>query len=89
MQVINPSPSAIYTGITNAFTTIARAEGARSLWRGISSVILGAGIVHPLCVKQDLTVSGPAHAIYFATYEAVKNSMGGNELTEHHPLAAG
>jgi hypothetical protein len=44
MQVINPSPGAIYTGITNAFTTITRAEGARSLWRGVTSVILGAGI---------------------------------------------
>ena len=32
---------------------------------------------------------GPAHAVYFATYEIVKNAMGGNERTEHHPLAAG
>jgi hypothetical protein len=33
---------------------------------------------------------GPAHAVYFATYEAVKNAMGGNEGLhhEHHPLAA-
>lgn len=36
-----------------------------------------------------LTPSGPAHAVYFATYEAVKNAMGGNDLKEHHPLAAG
>ena len=33
--------------------------------------------------------AGPAHAVYFATYEAVKQGMGGNEGTEHHPLAAG
>lgn len=32
---------------------------------------------------------GPAHAVYFATYEAVKHLMGGNKLGEHHPLAAG
>lgn len=32
---------------------------------------------------------GPAHAVYFATYEAVKQAMGGNKGTEHHPLAAG
>ena len=38
-------------------------------------------------VEQNLT--GPAHAVYFATYEAVKQRMGGNEGTEHHPLAAG
>lgn len=35
--------------------------------------------------------TGPAHAVYFATYEAVKQAMGGNEGhgTDHHPLAAG
>lgn len=34
-------------------------------------------------------ISGPAHAVYFATYEAVKQGMGGNEGDGHHPLAAG
>ena len=43
MQVINPSPGAIYSGLTNAFTTITRIEGAQSLWRGMTSVIVGAG----------------------------------------------
>ena len=38
---------------------------------------------------QELTFIGPAHAVYFATYEVVKQAMGGNEGTEHHPLAAG
>lgn len=32
---------------------------------------------------------GPAHAVYFATYESVKQAMGGNKGTEHHPIAAG
>ena len=32
---------------------------------------------------------GPAHAVYFATYEAVKQFMGGNKNNGHHPLAAG
>lgn len=32
---------------------------------------------------------GPAHAVYFATYEAVKHAMGGNQAGVHHPLAAG
>lgn len=34
---------------------------------------------------------GPAHAVYFASYEAVKHSLGGNEggHEEHHPFAAG
>jgi asparaginyl-tRNA synthetase len=35
--------------------------------------------------------AGPAHAVYFASYEAVKHSLGGNEggHGEHHPFAAG
>jgi hypothetical protein len=43
MQVVNPTPAAIYTGIGNAISTISRAEGYMSLWRGVSSVVLGAG----------------------------------------------
>lgn len=33
--------------------------------------------------------TGPAHAVYFATYETVKHAMGGNDRSVHHPLAAG
>ena len=40
-----------------------------------------------LAILTDKT--GPAHAVYFATYEAVKHAMGGNNGNEHHPLAAG
>jgi hypothetical protein len=32
---------------------------------------------------------GPAHAVYFATYEAVKHVLGGNKAGVHHPVAAG
>ncbi|KAJ8587335.1 mitochondrial carrier [Rhizopogon salebrosus TDB-379] len=63
MQVFATSPAAVYTGIGNAFTRISSTEGMRALWRGVSSVILGAG---------------PAHAVHFGTYEAVKELAGGN-----------
>lgn len=43
MQIVNPTPSAMYTGIANAVSQISATEGARSLWRGMTSVILGAG----------------------------------------------
>jgi hypothetical protein len=34
--------------------------------------------------------SGPAHAVYFGTYEVVKEFAGGNAADgKHHPLAAG
>lgn len=65
MQVIAASPAGVYTGIGNALTRISATEGARALWRGVSSVIVGAG---------------PAHAVHFGTYEAVKEFAGGNRL---------
>ena len=34
-------------------------------------------------------VTGPAHAVYFGTYELVKEMAGGNVDDGHHPLAAG
>lgn len=43
MQVMSPTPGAIYTGLGNAIATISRVEGYMSLWRGLSSVIVGAG----------------------------------------------
>jgi hypothetical protein len=73
MQIVNPTPSAVYHGVLQGTYRIATAEGISSLWRGMSSVVVGAG---------------PAHAVYFATYEAVKHVMGANEVGKHHPVAA-
>lgn len=74
MQILHPTTGGLYTGLTNAFSTIYRIEGWRTLWKGVSSVIVGAG---------------PAHAVYFGTYELVKELAGGNVDQGHHPLAAG
>ncbi|KAI7865462.1 mitochondrial carrier domain-containing protein [Spinellus fusiger] len=43
-----------------------------NLWRGVNSVVLGAG---------------PAHALHFATYEYCKDFFGANR-TGHHPVAS-
>ncbi|ESK96409.1 mitochondrial rna splicing protein [Moniliophthora roreri MCA 2997] len=64
MQVFTTSSVAVYSGVGNAFTRIRSTEGMRALWRGVWSVVLGAG---------------PAHAVHFGTLEAVKELMGGNE----------
>ena len=64
MQVFATTPVAVYSGVGNAFLRISSTEGLRALWRGVSSVILGAG---------------PAHAVHFGTLEAVKELAGGNE----------
>ncbi|KAF3931879.1 Mitoferrin-1 [Dactylella cylindrospora] len=72
MQIVNPASATAYTGIANAVSQISATEGARTLWRGITSVVVGAG---------------PAHAVYFATYEFVKHNLGGNVGNDHHPFA--
>lgn len=71
MQVL--SSTTTYNGVIQGTYKMASGEGVLSLWRGMSSVVAGAG---------------PAHAVYFATYEAVKHVMGGNQAGVHHPLAA-
>ncbi|EJD07393.1 carrier protein [Fomitiporia mediterranea MF3/22] len=65
MQVFATSQAAIYSGVGNAFSRISSTEGMRALWRGVNSVILGAG---------------PAHAVHFGVYEAVKEFTGGNRV---------
>jgi len=72
MQVFATSPAAVYSGIGNAFTRISSTEGMRALWRGVSSVIVGAG---------------PAHAVHFGAYEAVKELAGGNRGEGSHFMA--
>lgn len=47
-------------GIIQAFTHIAATEGLYGLWRGISTVILGAG---------------PAHAVYYYVFESTKTAL--------------
>jgi hypothetical protein len=39
--------------------------------------------------KRLNCATGPAHAVYFGTYEAVKEFAGGNKDDGHHPFAAG
>lgn len=64
MQVLSPSPAALYSGMSHAITRISSTEGLRTLWRGVASVIAGAG---------------PAHAVQFGTLEAVKEFLGKRE----------
>lgn len=45
MQILHPTTGGLYTGITNAVSTIYRIEGWRTLWKGVSSVIVGAGML--------------------------------------------
>lgn len=43
MQVLNPNPGAVYKGVIQGTYRIASREGVLSLWRGMSSVVAGAG----------------------------------------------
>lgn len=57
MQVANPSPAAVYTGISNAMITITRLEGFRTLWRGVSSVVMGAGGLQHVALSRQRTAN--------------------------------
>lgn len=72
--------------VISSISRVTSSEGAYALWRGVSSVVLGAG---------------PAHAVYFSTFEATKTllvnkllaSQGGLATSrwvtdESHPLIA-
>jgi len=54
MQVVSPTPAAVYTGVSNAIATISRVEGVGALWRGISSVIVGAGMIGGKVVRNKI-----------------------------------
>ena len=73
MQILQPTPQAVYSGVINAASRITTTEGARTLWRGVNSMIMGAG---------------PAHALHFAVYEHAKHAFGGSG-SGHHIAAAG
>lgn len=44
MQILNPTPNAAYNGIIQGTYRIATGEGFLKLWRGMSSVVAGAGL---------------------------------------------
>ncbi|KAK4160336.1 hypothetical protein QBC43DRAFT_338285 [Cladorrhinum sp. PSN259] len=72
MQLVNHTASGVYAGVTQSTYKMASTEGVLNLWRGMSSVNAGAD---------------PAHAVYFATYEAVKHRALGYFLRPKLPLS--
>jgi solute carrier family 25 iron transporter 28/37 len=80
MQILAPALSASSTGaaastapqqalsLAQHFRLVSSTEGIRSLWRGVASVIMGAG---------------PAHACHFGTYEFVREMTGGAQEGVH------
>lgn len=60
MQILKDSKNEISGSVFKNVYQISKNEGWLSLWRGITSVVIGAG---------------PAHAVYFGTYEYVKKQL--------------
>lgn len=44
LQVLKPAEGGLYTGMHQAFWKIGKLEGFGSMWRGVTSVIIGAGM---------------------------------------------
>lgn len=57
-----PAASAALTTFSQHLRSVSTGEGLRTLWRGVASVIMGAG---------------PAHAAHFGMYEFVREIAGG------------
>ena len=68
MQVLKPDPRANYRSVLDAFYRILRHEGARGTLRGINVTAYGAG---------------PAHAMYFAVYERLKQVLSRRGSSNH------
>ena len=68
MQTLVPDPKADYRSLSDAAKKIVQYEGLRNTMRGFSAMALGAG---------------PAHALYFACYEEVKNKLSGGQQGNH------
>ncbi|XP_049778911.1 mitoferrin-1 [Schistocerca cancellata] len=60
MQNLSPTPNATYRGISETLFRMVKHEGVLRPVRGMSAVVMGAG---------------PAHALYFSSYEYVKKSL--------------
>lgn len=69
---LQPAAGAQYTGVSQAFRSMVRHEGSGSLFRGFTAVAVGAG---------------PAHALYFASYEQSKHVLGISTNPAAHPYA--
>ena len=74
MQSLRPHPQAVYRNVKDAFTKIISTEGITRPMRGVNVVALGAG---------------PAHAMYFGSYEVMKKFFGNNGNGGHFPVANG
>ena len=61
MQSLRPNPNAVYKNVFDAFKKIIIQEGLFTPLRGMNIVAAGAG---------------PAHALYFGSYEVAKKSLG-------------
>ncbi len=49
LQVLKPAEGGIYTGMQQAFWRIGKLEGYGSMWKGVTSVIMGAGVWYMFC----------------------------------------
>ncbi|GBF95304.1 mitochondrial carrier protein [Raphidocelis subcapitata] len=72
MQALSHPGQRLHSSTLQALRAVLRREGVGGLYRGVTAVAGGAG---------------PAHALYFASYEAAKRALGG-DAEGHHPLAA-
>lgn len=57
MQILSPTPTAVYNGVIQSTYRIATGEGILNLWRGMSSVVVGAGASIPKLLSRGAFVA--------------------------------
>jgi len=72
MMIVNPDPNAVYRNVPQALIKIISTEGTGNTFRGIQAMVIG---------------SGPAHAMYFASYEKLKRYFSGTHTGNSSPVA--
>ncbi|KAG8529310.1 uncharacterized protein KY384_005946 [Bacidia gigantensis] len=98
LQVLKPAEGGLYTGLTNAFLKIRKVEGSGRMWRGISSVILGAvasggsatiasdALMNPFdVIKQRMQVHGSTYRSVFHCLKSVYRNEGVRAFYASYP----
>ena len=84
-----PFTAAILSGCLNAYLNNTCASHEHACTCLCSSIAWHSAPDLSCCSSAacDVPVLRPAHALYFAAYEASKEALGGNVGSEYHPLA--
>ncbi|KAG0334087.1 Fe(2+) transporter [Podila horticola] len=77
MQILQPTPQAVYSGVLNAVNKITTTEGARTLWRGVNSQAFGGNESghHPVAAAAAGACATIASDALMNPFDVIKQRM--------------